>query len=279
MFSLLFLIGQLRSKEAWSITNDQWQAMKNAESLTDFLRQTKDTLYLDAAENAQSFDTFEAKLYKQLQSLKHECFGLRSTPFDKILWYKYDIHNIKILLKTKINKQDLKKYLLSLGTIPLKELEAHILNNEQSATISVANQKLISEAEEVFNESKELAKMDEFLDKEFLAIILKEAKAIGGITQKTVQAMVKDGYFRLELLASQTDIPNEFSSVGLFEKNLDDELSKPLFAEKYYNRGIAPVLLFFRGIEMEIKNLKILYLAHAKRLPSLLNYLRKTYAV
>lgn len=310
MQNLLFITGRIRAKEAELINAQAWQQLAEAENLNSWLEQLKNTPYANFIAEARNFEAFEAGLNNYFYNLKIDLFNSREYSFADLLWSKYDFHNFKIFLKMKIGHKDLKKYLLPFGQIPLKTLEAFFLGSEK-VNLNLHWLKLLHEAEAVYQSTGSFAAMNIFLDKTYYAEVLEKiklwpkeikyfyAKIIDSVNLKIWLQLKQDQEMELDYLTggqisvkawrlmdslkniSQQVFPglilDETENPADIQKKVDDYLSRFLFKQRFVNKSIIPLLVYFRAKEIEIKNLKTGYLKQAKQLASLNALMRETY--
>jgi vacuolar-type H+-ATPase subunit C/Vma6 len=312
--SLLFLIGRIRTKEGTLLTKAAWQRLAETQDLGAWLQQLRETPYAEAAEHAHTFEEFESALNQHFQTLKADLFSTTRYAFGPLLFRKYDIHNIKLLLKMRYGHKDLHKYLLPCGELSLQLLESRIVRNE-SLPLPLHWLQVIHKAEQVYHDAgRSLAAMDRYLDDEFFREMLELAKPWGGSVQSFVQQQIDAANLKLfwfsrkrtgenavflpggripagtfqpgdgvamEQVLRQVfpDIePSAAKNEALLQREIDDLLSHNIYAKRYTSQGILPVLVYFRAKEVELKNLKTGYLQKARAFPELAEYLRETYA-
>ncbi len=314
MQRLLFLIGRIRSQEKDLLTRAVWQRLAEADGLNSFLNILKDTSYASAALEGATFEKFEASLVAQLKTLKNDLFSVTHFSFETLLWRKYDIHNLKLLLKMKFGFKDLRRYLIDCGEVPVTLFEQFIIDNEKVA-LPLFWIKIIHKAREVYEKNNDsFAKLDGFLDEILYQDLLKEARKYGGEVPRFVKQQIDAANLKVWWFSKkQKEHEPKYLSGGKIafsffktsaedslgrmtqrvfpelnysedekeadlQQKIDDNLLKSMFAKRHTLYGILPVLIFFLAKETEIKNLKTYYLRFAKQYTDILKYERALYA-
>lgn len=135
-----------------------------------------ETQYAELFEKLKVQFDFEELFRLELRRLK----GLldRLSPSNSILeslWYKYDIHNIKFLLKAKVLGIDIdSSQLFTVGNIDLESLKTYVLQG--SGFLSVKTRTLIGNVEAEYKKSGDPETIDILLDKEYFSRLKKVAE-------------------------------------------------------------------------------------------------------
>ncbi|MDR1997648.1 MAG: V-type ATPase subunit [Candidatus Margulisbacteria bacterium] len=284
-----YLLGRVRSREGRLLTAADWQKYQTAADLADWLSRLQNTDYAAAAEHAGTYEQFEKYLNQELQNLREDLFA-QKYPFAELFWQKYDLHNLKILLKEKLTGQDLNRYLLPLG----------------QDSLAAFDRQTVREAEAVYARTLDFCRMDYFLDQTYLRWLSKRSAGLGRAVKAYARAQIDAANFKLwysgaapgyayfagggvsvSLLAQGTPQetlracfpgitpPEEFND-GAVEKALEDYASRLLFAGRYAC-DIAAVFCYLLSKENEIKNLKTMYLRQSRQLAGLQSCLRAAY--
>ncbi len=312
MKNLLFLIGRVRSKERELLSRSDWQRFSESRDLSSWRSQLKDTVYAKASE-AVTFESFEQSLVQHMQELRNDLFSIDHFPFEPLLFRKYDIHNMKLLLKTKHGHKDLRKFLVPLGMFPVAMLEGYILENEKEG-LPLNYRVHIRRAEEAFSvANRSFAALDAYLDAVLYPELLECAHGLGADAEAFIRAQIDVANFKLwyfhekEKKTQMPYIVGGNHSVRSFElsrglspvqviarlfprrslapdatdadiqREIDVQLSEDIYAYRYSSGTILPALVYFFAKEMEIKNLKTYYLMRSKNYAALSSQLRGMY--
>ncbi|MDR1453472.1 MAG: V-type ATPase subunit [Candidatus Margulisbacteria bacterium] len=248
MTGLGFLLGRVRSREGQLLSLAELGKAEFAET--------------------ETLEQLENRLNQELADLRRELF--RDTAVAEICWLKYDLHNLKILLKEKLIEQNLDHYLLPLGKDKLADFD----------------QTLVRRAVEIYEKTADFCQLDYWLDQEHLRALQALAKKQDRYIQAYIhaQAAIAEYKYHYDPATAAETLRQKFPNIeipetldeGAVEKALEDYANKQLFAGRY-GCGAAAVLAFVQAKENEIKNIKILYLSRGRALPELQNYLRHTY--
>jgi len=314
MQSLLFLIGRIRTKEGQLLSRNVWQRFSEAESFAAWVQQLRDTPYADVADHTGTFEQFETALARSFQQLKAELFSVQHFDFEPLLWRKYDIHTIKLLLKMRFGHKDLHASMIKCGELSFEQLEAFIVRNENLG-LPLHWIQVIHKAEEIFKaHDRSYSAMDTYLDSVLYEELRQTAEPWGSNVQRFVEQQIDEANFKLWWFSlKKPGTINAFLDGGtrsqdflkkhegvnveelikqlfpgltlaqpideaLLQRELDDRVSRHLFNQRFTSQGVLPVLVFFRAKELEIKNLKTFYLQKAKNYQKLSDYVRETYA-
>lgn len=143
-----YIVGRLRALETQMIDQTLLDRLMEAPGASEAFRTLNDMpLVMSSLENYGVQD-FNKVLTGALEEVKQ--LLLRSAPYPEVLdflWYKYDFHNLKIMLKAKLSGQDYQDVnhaLSSLGLVSADQWEKHLmeggelkLTNEMSDVIAV----------------------------------------------------------------------------------------------------------------------------------------------
>lgn len=235
---------------------------------------------------APSFNELERMLIEYYSELKAQ---LKAEQVDAFIWHKYDAHNLKLILREKYSGKAQRHLLLPLGTITIPTLEK----------IASGQRPYLGAWDFIYNltttEDTVLAKrIDEF----YYTYCLQKAKgpALKLVAQTMIDiANVKkciaretDFFFGGSRLASWWRGQEDFTRLltDLFhiepkeedlEQFLDEWLFKQIAPYRYVTAGVMPLVLFFLQLELEVKNIKIKYLAKQKNYAELHELVRKVH--
>jgi vacuolar-type H+-ATPase subunit C/Vma6 len=262
VFSTGFLIGCINSRRV--LSDEELERFAAAPSLTDLERLLVE--YYG-----------ELKLHWRAQQL------------DAFIWHKYDAHNLKIILREKSTGLAQRQLLLPLGTLPLTTL-AKIVDGQRP---------YLGPWDFIYNLSAtETTTVAKTIDAFYYKHCLDQAKehSLKFVAQTLIDiANVKKCVSREadylpggSRLVSWWNGQEDFTSLlgSLFhvepkEEDLEQFLDEWLFtrvsAYRYATSGVMPLVLFFLRLELEVKNIKIKYLAKQKNFAELKELVRKAY--
>ncbi|MBT6069375.1 hypothetical protein HOG48_06525 [Candidatus Peregrinibacteria bacterium] len=122
-------LGRIRSQEARMLNENEIERMIGVSDVKEAFKILNETGYSNHTLDIDKMDQFQEVIDAEL--LETAVMLKKISPqseFLNILWYFYDIHNIKTLLKGKVEKiweEDLDKLLSSLGSLDLEKLKAY----------------------------------------------------------------------------------------------------------------------------------------------------------
>ncbi|EDS77463.1 V-type ATP synthase subunit C [Clostridium massiliodielmoense] len=236
----------------------------SADEAFKILQETDYGLLMAEVKRPEDYEVVLSKELVRLYSFMYEI-----TPEKKlidIMSIRYDYHNIKVLLKSKILGKDFKEILIPVGTISVNNLTKWILN-EDFKELSKTMQEAIEKSIKVFEEEEDPQKIDIVLDNYMYKEMVSRAKKINDeyllrflkinidlINVKTllrVKKQDKSRKFLEEVLLDDGEIKKE-EFVEMFNLNVENIVNK-----LQYTDYLDVVKL---GIEeyTQSKNLKIL---------------------
>lgn len=166
-----FVSGRIRFREKELLKKEDFENLLNREEEKSFLDYLKETSYQKFLEEEVAKVLLNAQL-ENYQFFKDYCL-------DDWLYYgvlfEYDLHNLKIYLKSEVLKRDFSLYFSRFSAIPiniLKNIFQIKIENEYLLKIK----ELIKEAFSYFEEVKSLTFLDIFLDKKIFSLAYGYAK-------------------------------------------------------------------------------------------------------
>lgn len=149
-----------------------------------------------------------------------------------ILWYRYDFHNMKVLLKAKHSEKEydeVKRLLLSFGQVPVESLKRYILDSEETSfDVPEEDEKYLKESIKLANtdylKSNDPQLIDIVLDKRFCKIISRIARETGNeffitMTKKYIDLKNIELFLRLKIQKREESLLEKgFINRGLLEK-------------------------------------------------------------
>ena len=186
-----------------------------------------------------------------------------------ILWFRYDFHNIKTLLKAKFSGKEfseIEEYLMPLGIIEISRLKAFIFDSQDvSFNLKEEHEKAIiesiKEAEKVFAKTNDPQAIDFYLDRRFCEISMDIAKESGhkfiiGLVKKYIDLKNIEAFMRLKIQDSDESLLEQVLMdsgtlkkhrfTGAFERDMNE------FVEAMKHTDYAEVIREgVRGLEEE----------------------------
>ena len=161
-----FVCGRIKSKEKELLKKEDFENLLNKEDEKDFLNYLKNTSYqrFEDKEIPKIFFNAEIENYRFFKEYVLDDWVLYAVLFD------YDLHNIKLYLKSEILKKDFSFYFSRFSSIPI-----NILKNIWEIKIEKGYLKEIKEilksALLFFEKEKNLTLLEFFLDKNLFSLI------------------------------------------------------------------------------------------------------------
>lgn len=173
------IVGQIRVLETEFIKDNQIERLvgsKNFQEAYDIMRELP--RIKNIKDECDCYD-FDYVLHKFLEEEKN--FLEKNNPIKgslDFIWYEYDAHNLKILLKSKVQSVPKKEYDKALyhnmGIIPIEKLENFVFNNVKIDNIDLPVQfyEYIDRAMRYYNEFQDVQVIDLTLDRMYLKIAM-----------------------------------------------------------------------------------------------------------
>lgn len=208
------------------------------------------------------------------------------TPF---LWYKYDAHNLKLVLREKLTGLAQRQLLLPLGSLPVELLITIVAGQKPELGVwnfvyelSAKSEAEVARTIDAFYYAQCLAQSTESGLRNFASCLIDIANIKKCITREGLY--ISGGSRPIHWWQSQeyfTLLLRELLHAEPAEEDLEQFLDEWLFVRlrpyRYVSRGVMPLLLFFLELELEMKNIKIKYLAKQKQFAELQELVRKAY--
>ena len=116
-----YLTGRIRALETTLLSENEVERMVDSKSAKDAFRVLNELTYADFLGDINKIEEFQKVIDAGLQETKTLIRKLSPYKwFLNILWYRYDIHNIKTLLKAKImgkSFENVESILIGMGNI------------------------------------------------------------------------------------------------------------------------------------------------------------------
>lgn len=214
---------------------------KNGQDAYRILNETDYSSHIGDIDKVESFDTVINAGLKDTKELL-----VKIVPYKwafNILWFRYDFHNIKVLLKAKhSNKEfdEVASYLFNFGAINIEKLKKYVLDSEDvSLGIEEEYEKYIKEsvklADTDYNKSGDPQLIDIVLDKRF-------CKIINNIALKT------ENRFLIKLTKKYIDLKN----IELFIRLKIQKREEKLLTKGFIDRGYIEKHRFFDAFKKDI---------------------------
>jgi len=158
-------VARIRVIEKRLLDKIKIERMLEANTPNEVLKVLQETQYGELISNSNNVHDFENMLKEELSELYRTMYKI--TP-DKsildVLSLKYDYHNIKVLLKGKMQEQDFSNLLMSIGTLSIDTLKNSIISDELKS-LPLLMRGAIEEVTENFSDTKNPQNIDIILDK------------------------------------------------------------------------------------------------------------------
>ena len=190
-----YAVGRIKALETKLLDRSKIDRMIEAENVGDVLRVLSETEYGDMIAEIKSAEEFEGILYMGLKRTYSVTRSFYPDPeLVDLFTLKYDFHNLKVLLKSKLSDQGAEELLIDLGVI------ADVVSKLMKEDISEISKKLpegyaraVERTMDEFNTSKDPQIIDACLDAEMFALM---------------REFASQSKFLLELLQRYIDLAN-----------------------------------------------------------------------
>ncbi|MBS3939270.1 MAG: V-type ATP synthase subunit C [Peptococcaceae bacterium] len=211
-----YAVGRIRVLENKLLDKTKMQRLQNAKSVDEALLVLSETDYADLvakAPNPYDIDAITTEEIKRVYLLIREL--LPKEALADLFLIKYDIHNLKVLLKAHYQKKDFDYLLVDAGLVPAETIKS-VLKNDQLPSIPKEYYEGVKAAKAAYEERQDPKVIDEVLDRTQTAMVADMAS--------------KGGHeFYRRLLAAQVDLVNlkslaRVKRLGRGRAFLDDSL-------------------------------------------------------
>lgn len=172
-----FAVASVRSMENKLLTKQKLMQMAEAKDAAEALRILSETDYGKTEIN--DVHEFEKMIQNHLEA-EYQAVGklIPSETFMDIFRFKNDYHNVKVLIKEEISKDNGKKYLIQGGSIPVDILQK---NFRERNYMELPNIKAdaVQEATEMYAKTKNARFIDSILDKACFQVMSDAAEKLG----------------------------------------------------------------------------------------------------
>ncbi|MGE5560995.1 MAG: V-type ATP synthase subunit C [Chloroflexota bacterium] len=166
--------GRVHALETRLIDRARFQRMVDAPTAAEAFRVLAETDYAGSIAEVKDVSQFEAVLARELDRVYDLLAELAPDEFLKLVFaYKFDIHNLKVLLKARSLGQDYSYLLVSRGTVPPLELAEAVQAGEGLPPHFAA---AVSAAADAFAATEDPQLIDTILDGALYELLAKEAR-------------------------------------------------------------------------------------------------------
>jgi V/A-type H+/Na+-transporting ATPase subunit C len=223
----------IRVLENQLLSDNEMERMVLAHNARDAYKILNETDYSSHTGDIDNVESFEEVINSGLHDAKVLINKIAPQKWAfNILWYRYDFHNMKVLLKAKHSEkayEDVKRLLLSFGQVPVEALKRYILDSEESSfEIPEKDEQYLKESIKIANtdylKSNDPQLIDVVLDKRFCKIISKIAKETGNeffttMTKKYIDLKNIELFIRLKIQNREESLLEKgFIDRGFLEK-------------------------------------------------------------
>ncbi len=184
-----YSVGVVRVLETMLLNDNEVERMLLAKDSADAFRILNELDYADNKTGISDPAEFHHVLTEGLKDIKDQLSGIvPDKGVMNIIWYNFDFHNIKTMVKAKILElpyEDIEPNLIQLGAIPLSALKAFIYDGE-NVSFKMESQRneeylksKLRKVFELYERVKDPQAIDLFLDQKMIKIIHRIARMSG----------------------------------------------------------------------------------------------------
>ncbi|KEH99620.1 V-type ATP synthase subunit C [Clostridium botulinum] len=171
-------VPRIRAVENKLLDKAKIQRLLDSTSASEAFKVLKETSYGLIMGEIKRPEDYEIVLNKELKKLYFFMYEISpQKDLIDIMCIKYDYHNIKVLLKSKILQKDFKEILMPIGTINVNNLTNWILNEEYKELPELMKESIKKSMYE-FKEDNDPQKIDTIIDKYLYMDMLMRAKRL-----------------------------------------------------------------------------------------------------
>ncbi|MBU0578001.1 V-type ATPase subunit [Patescibacteria group bacterium] len=235
-----YIVGRLRALDTKMMNQNSLERLVDAGSADEAYRALNDLPLVMGSMGDYKAQDFNKVLIGALQEMKN--LFIQMAPYKEalnFLWYKYDFHNLKVILKAKLTERgyaDISHALIDLGTISFEDWEKHLLEDKK-IELSEALDKAIHRAKGAYEKTNDPQVIDQTIDQHYLESLKEISDEMGSllisrylsrlIDFSNLRAFIrakelnKDfGYFQRVLLDGGHVFPDAF--LGSYERGYDE---------------------------------------------------------
>ena len=212
--SFAYAIGRIRVLETKLLNANEVERMVGAKDAKDAYRILNETEYSSHLGDVDQIESFQEVINHGLLKAKNNLvqFSPNQRLLD-IIWFRYDIHNLKTLIKGKEGDkpfEEIEPYLVPLGRVDLKTLRRYIYDNERSVGfgIDLVDEKrlmqAVDEAMRLYQAHNDSQAIDLTLDKAFFELIFEIVESFHNsflldFVQKSIDLANLNAFLRIKL--------------------------------------------------------------------------------
>lgn len=287
-----YAIGRIRVLETRLLSQAGIDRMLGAKDAKEAFKILHDLDYASHSTDIDDVKDFEQVLNIGLREVKELLDGMAPYPeVMAVLWLRYDIHNIKTLLRAKyqeLSEEAIESNVIPLGSISHNLIQKYIFEGEYKDKIPQELQDIIDQATALCEEHDDMKLTDNFLDHQYFAHVQKIIKRSKNSFLKTFLALHIDAWNihtalrikHLELEAPEDifqlegSIPKTVFEQYLAQddaKQADSFLLENISSTPYYEavrKGLEHLSdeYSFSQLEIELENMLIKHMQEAKRI-------------
>jgi V/A-type H+-transporting ATPase subunit C len=227
-------VAWMRALEGKLLNENELERMVLAKDARDAYKILNETDYSTHTGDIDNVESFEEVINSGLQDTKNLINKIVPQKWAfNILWYRYDFHNMKVLLKAKYSGKsydDVNNILFTFGAVPILALKKYIMDGEEvSFDLTKSDELYLKEsiklAEEDYLKSNDPQIIDIVLDKRFCKIINTLAvktrnEFLIKFTKKYIDLKNIELFMRLKIQNREEDLLEKaFADRGYIEKN------------------------------------------------------------
>lgn len=171
-----YAVGRIRALETRLLDRNKLERMVEAASAQEALKVLSETDYAGLVAELESVHDFEKILQQEIKKVFLLLQQISPQPFlTNLMSLKYDVHNLKVLLKAKFLEETDTEILFPVGTVPLDKLRAIVAEEDfrdLPGTLRQAAEQIIEE----FAVSGDPQIIDLFLDRAYYEMLLAAAR-------------------------------------------------------------------------------------------------------
>lgn len=227
------VLGRIRSMEAHMLNENEIERMLGASNVKEAFKILNETSYSHHVLDVANVDEFQTVLDNELLDTAKMLRKLSpASEYLSVLWYLYDVHNVKTLLKGKLNKvweEDIDGLLSNLGSLDLEKLKAYFRTEGAHFPDTVFEEHKVRFVETIRKVEAEYAKNENYLlidlmfDKLYFELALEIAKDSGDaflieFMVKNVDLFNMGALFRLKFKETEAaEIKKVFADGGILD--------------------------------------------------------------
>lgn len=232
------------------LTSENLKRLIDTDDLKEALTSLNDTKYGQYLQKLDRPEDYEKVLSKMLLNSYKDM--IKISPDKNLVKYleeKYNLHNLKVLVKELIQDEDYKSIYIDIGKIDLVNIKRNLKEDIKTKDEYLAYAK---KALDIYKENKDPQDIDLSLDKDFYEKLLEDAKKLD------YESLIKFTKERIDLtnLKALLRIKGQGQSIDLLEKALIDggNIEKNLFRDSLNaEKSSYPNLFFKEKIYPQVK--------------------------